>query len=217
MVFYHFIWKATRLFAKLYNNVEIVKEGEPPRKKPLVIIANHTSYYDPVLVGIAIRRPVIFLAKKELYNNTLMRLFLHGMRSKPARRDRKDFDAAKISLKILKDNMTLGLFPEGTRSQDGKFQPNLVKPGFLKIALRTDAFIQVIGISGSFEAFPKGAGLIHPGKIVICFNKPMSAAEAVAMFPGASIKERNSKLCKFYCDEIVRLCKKAACLREKFL
>lgn len=107
-----------------------------PRRGPVILCANHESLFDPIAIGYALRRPVSYMAKKELFKVPLLGSLLRGMCALPVDRGAGDLAAMRASLQALKEGMAFGIFPQGTRS----FKQRLpFKNGVSLIALRSGA------------------------------------------------------------------------------
>ncbi len=119
------------------------------REGPLVVAANHVSNWDPVTVGVSLRRTVHYMGKEELFRNPFLAWLLRNIAVFPVKRGLTPKSAIVESLKILKRGDVLGIFPEGTRSKTGE----LLKPttGAVMLALKTRAPILPIGLSGTKE------------------------------------------------------------------
>jgi len=102
----------------------IGKENIPKTKEPLIVACNHISMLDPVFLLIAMKRPVYFMAKEELFQNRfvgwLLRTFFGVF---PVSRGKGDTTAINTAFSVLDNNGALGIFPEGTRSKDGTLGP----------------------------------------------------------------------------------------------
>lgn len=125
------------------------------KKGPLILAANHVSYLDPIVLGIAIKRQIHFIAKKEVFEVPILGLIVKSLGAIPVDRDRANLASIKKSLNILKNGSILGIFPEGTRSLDGKLLK--LNAGLIKIALMSNVPIIPVGINGTFDIYPPGA------------------------------------------------------------
>lgn len=108
-----------------------------PAKGPYIICANHTSWFDPPLVGCMVpsRNKVRFMAKEELFRTFLFGNIIRRMGAFPVKRNTADKRAIKQALMLLEKGEILGLFPEGTRSRTGELgEPHL---GAALIALKS--------------------------------------------------------------------------------
>ena len=91
-----------------------------PKKQGYIIVCNHYSNFDAPLLDIQLRKRLRFLAKKELFKNKTSAFFLRQYGGVAVDREKGDLSAIKNSLKILKQNKPLVIFPEGTRNKDGE-------------------------------------------------------------------------------------------------
>ena len=142
---------------------------------PVILAANHQSYFDPPLVGICSKRDVYYLARKTLLNVPYLGALLPYINVIPVDRDGNDMSALKKIIRLIKAGNGVVLFPEGTRSLDGKLQSG--KGGIGLIIAKSKAPVQPIRIFGSFEAFPKGAGKFSATPITVVVGKPIYFTE----------------------------------------
>ncbi len=106
-------------------------------KEKCIVIANHNSNWDPILLGHLVRPVNLrYMAKEELFKNGFLKRFFLGMGVIPVGRGKSDLKAMKAALTALKNNQSLGIFPEGHRSETGEMQPFEI--GAAVIALKTD-------------------------------------------------------------------------------
>ncbi|HBU12140.1 MAG TPA: 1-acyl-sn-glycerol-3-phosphate acyltransferase [Clostridiales bacterium] len=129
-----------------------------------VIIANHTSNWDPIILGFIVKHtPVCYMAKKELYSNGVKRLFLRLLQTIPVERGKGDLKAVKTALSALKDGKMLGIFPEGTRKggENGEIGP--FEQGAALLALRADVpVIPVYLHAGGYRLFHRVTAYAAP-------------------------------------------------------
>jgi 1-acyl-sn-glycerol-3-phosphate acyltransferase len=168
----------------LFFQIRVAGRENVPEQGPLVLICNHQSYLDPVLCGIFLKRPLYFLARGTLFANPLFGRLLASVNTIPVKRGKADFDAIRKVIGKLKAGYGLCLFPEGTRTVDGKIAP--FKAGFGLLARRANAAVVPVIIDGAFECWGRGKKMFSParfagaiarrgGKIVICYGKCISA------------------------------------------
>ena len=112
---------------------------------------NHTSNYDPVLVGIACPRQLAFLGKIELFKNPLLGSLLRHLGAIPLRRGAADSGALRAAVNVLNAGKPLLMFPEGTRSKTGELQRG--RRGIGMLAVRSTVNIIPVYLSGSFHLF----------------------------------------------------------------
>jgi len=122
-----------------------------PDSGGIIICANHIHWLDPLLLGVVIKRRISFMAKAELFQNKIFAAVLKSIHAFPVKRGTADISAIKNSLKIVKEGGALGIFPEGTRSKDGKIHE--AEPGVALIAVKAKALVVPVKISGSYKHF----------------------------------------------------------------
>jgi len=125
-----------------------------PKKGPVIVAANHVSNWDPILVGVAINRPVHFMAKAELFNNPLLGVILRGVYAFPVHRGTADRNAIRQALELLKKGETLGIFPEGARRK--VIAQGSIHPGVGMLAIKSRAVVVPVAVIGTEKAFPFG-------------------------------------------------------------
>jgi len=150
-----------------------------PKKGPFVLISNHQSFLDPMLCGGPIKRRVSFLARETLFTHWLFGRMIRSVGTIPVRLGEADISAMRRVIDVLKQGRGVCLFPEGTRSVDGKITP--FKPGFGLLCRRGKAAVVPVVIDGAFECWPRHKKLFSPGKIAVCYGKAISAEQAKKM------------------------------------
>ena len=146
-----------------------------PKKGGVILAANHQSFFDPIVVGCAARGDVTFLARRTLFKNKFFGLLLRHLKTYPIERDRTDLRAIKAAIKRLKNGDIILIFPEGTRSYDGKLQP--VKHGFSMLAVRAEVPIVPVYVRGTFDIWPRTRRFPSLfGRITCRFGTPIDPA-----------------------------------------
>jgi len=153
---------------RAFGQENIIEQG------PAIMAANHQSYLDPPLVGITCRNEVYFLARKTLFEKKLLGPLISRVNALPVDLARGDLAAVRAIINLLKDGHRTVIFPEGTRSRDGKIQP--ARPGIGMIIVKTRVPVVPMRIFGSFEAWPKG-GKITPHRVTVVVGKPIRFAK----------------------------------------
>ena len=189
MMFNKIFYKLTQIFFRIvftiYNRMSVKWEADLPESDRYIVIANHCSNLDPLLVGINFPKQLRYLAKDELFHNFIFGKIISILGAIPVLQE--DSSAAAGALKgflnLLKDGESVILFPEGSRSPDGKLKP--LEGGTALISIKTGVLIIPAYISGSFEAMPSGASWVKPKKIRVIFGK--------AIYPEKDISGKSSK------------------------
>jgi 1-acyl-sn-glycerol-3-phosphate acyltransferase len=155
---------------------EVVGLEHLPRTGGFLLAANHASFIDPPMIGCQIPRQIAYFARKTLWRGGFASWWLDTVGTIPVDRDGgQDISAIKRVLKALREERALILFPEGTRTPDGHFQP--AKPGVGFIACKTQVPVVPVRIVGSFEAFGKGRPLRLGTPVTIVFGPPLAPSD----------------------------------------
>jgi cytidylate kinase len=168
-----------KVFCMVFFRLHPAGRENVPDKGPLVLICNHQSFLDPVFCGIFVRRPLYFLARDSLFCGLFGRL-IASVNTIPVKRGAADLSAMKTIISKLKEGSGVCLFPEGTRTSDGRITP--FKPGFGLLCRRGGAAVVPVVIDGAFEAWPRHKKLFSPGgHIMICYGKCIPAEQVRRM------------------------------------
>ncbi len=137
----------TGLRIKSFGNENVMENGG------VIYAVNHKSWLDPIMIAVTSKRPLTFIAKKELFKNKLLGGFLKKMGAFPVNRGKGDIGAVKTALSILKEEKVLMIFPEGTRVKKGEKVD--AKAGLAMFALHAKVPIIPIKISGNYGFMKK--------------------------------------------------------------
>ena len=146
--FSEFLWRSA--FTVVYGwwfRTKVYGKENVPKEGPVIISPNHKSNNDPPLCGFALPRHVNFMAKEELFRNPISKFVCSWLGAFPVRRGGVDKLAIRHAMNLLKDNLMLGIFPEGTRQKGdrlGRFHD-----GVASMALRTGVPVVPVAIVGS--------------------------------------------------------------------
>lgn len=165
-MWYWFVQFIFSILFRIVYRLKVIGRENIPKMGPVVIACNHVSLLDPPMVGTASSRPVHFMAKSELFVPILGPLY-KSLGAFPVHRGAGDAHAIRTALTILKHKEVLGIFPEGTRSRDGRL--GKAQPGALAIALKGRAAVVPACILGSDLKRRKS---FWP-KITVVFGRPM--------------------------------------------
>jgi len=139
-----------------------------PSSGPALIVSNHQSILDPPVIGGAARRQIYFLAKAELFQIPLFGWLFRALHARPVRREGSDPGALRTAALLLEEGKALLVFPEGTRSLDGRLGRG--KPGVGMLAITSGAPVVPAYVSGTLEALPKGAAWPRRSQVSVSFG-----------------------------------------------
>lgn len=140
---------------------------QAPAKGGVLVLANHQSYLDPIMVGLACDRQLNYLTRQSLFRFGPFGWLLRSLSTIPIDRDGLGLSGLKAVLRRLKQGEAVVVFPEGTRTRDGELGE--MKPGFCALARRARVPILPVAIDGAFTAWPRTHRLPRPGSIVVEF------------------------------------------------
>ena len=124
-------WVAVRLFIPVRYHGQEKLRG---RKGPFVLISNHQHALDPVVLALCVREQCVFLAKKELAANGLLRWMFRQLHCIMVDRHNSDMEAMRACMQVIRDGRVLVIFPEGTRHHEGQMEQ--IENGTSLIVLR---------------------------------------------------------------------------------
>jgi 1-acyl-sn-glycerol-3-phosphate acyltransferase len=156
---------------KIFNRLEVFSAEKVPEKGGVIVAANHSSYLDPPLIGVALKRRATFMAKEGLFKVPLLGRFVRAF-SFPVRRGRPQPSTIKEAVRRLKEGQLIVMFPEGGRRSGGEI--NDVKRGVELLARMSGASVVPALIEGTDRALPVGAWFIRPAKVIVKFGDPIT-------------------------------------------
>jgi 1-acyl-sn-glycerol-3-phosphate acyltransferase len=159
--FYWLTTSSLSVFFKLFYRHKVygLEHVKPGRN---IIAPNHTSFFDPPLIGASCPGEISFLARKTLFDSCLFGWIIRKLNAHPIDVAGQDLASLKLMCQLLAENKTLVIFPEGMRSRDGKL--GAIKSGIGMLALRCQSPITPVYLSGAYEVwsryrrFPKLTG-----------------------------------------------------------
>ena len=161
-----------------------------PRKGPLLLLANHQSMFDPVLVGLTSRRYLSYLARKTLFDQPVLAPLIRSLNAIPIDRNAGK-DGIQAVLDALGQGQAVLMFPEGERTPDGTVLP--LKPGVSLLVKRVRCPIVPVGIAGAFAAWSR---FLPPGPstIAVSVGEPLDPARYAVMKRDAMLEDLHSVL-----------------------
>jgi 1-acyl-sn-glycerol-3-phosphate acyltransferase len=196
-----------RLILRLFFGLRVVGREHEPAAGPVIVVSNHLSDLDPLVVGAALRRRAGFMAKHELFTVPGVRWWIAACGAFPVRRGTADRQALRTALALLERGGVLVMFPEGTRGQDRTLRDP--EPGAALLARRTGAALLPVAVLGTDVVLPRDAHRPRLGRIAVRIGAPLhiAAAPADAGDPGRAGGRRGDldAIGRRYMAEIARL------------
>jgi 1-acyl-sn-glycerol-3-phosphate acyltransferase len=165
-------------WAKVWLRLSVEGRSNVPATGAVLLVANHSSYLDPPLVGITFPRWIAFLAQAGLAKVAPARWWLGQMGVTLIDRDAP----SKTAMRLIEGSLAAGecacVFPEGTRTRDGLVGP--FRSGVEFLVRRTQAIVVPVGLDGPTRAFPRGRLLPRPRKCVVRYGAPWPPERVLA-------------------------------------
>ena len=178
-----------------------------PTTGPVILASNHLSFIDSIVIPLAVpHRRVTFLAKAEYFTGGGVlglprRLFFRTMGAVPVQRgEQTDAEAAlRQAVQVLGGGLALGIYPEGTRSRDGRLYRGRAGAGW--VALTSGAVVVPVGLRGTDRVQPVGARIPRPAPVQVRFGAPLLPSSYAGLRPALARRTLTDDLM----DEIARL------------
>ena len=189
LVFYRFMQWLGRTVGRALGGLDVTgTENLPPG--PFLLLANHQSILDPILIQAVCPRPIHAMAKSTQFSAGMSGWIMRRLKAFPVRRYRIDAQAVRMALRRLEQGEAVGIYVEGERSWDGRLQEP--RRGTVRLALHAGVPIVPCTITGSYEVWPRWDRRMRRGRIRIHFGQPFrlpvvrSRAERDAALDAAS-------------------------------
>jgi len=176
MIWYHIARNFCKVFCQLLFRIRYYGLENIPADKAVLFISNHQSYLDPLFCAAYLKRHFYFLARHTLFTNRSFGWLLSSINVMPVRRGEADLATMRNIIEKLKDGNSVCLFPEATRTDDGRIRE--FKPGFGLLSRRGQAPIIPVLIDGSYECWPRHKKLFSPrAKITVIYGERIALKE----------------------------------------
>jgi 1-acyl-sn-glycerol-3-phosphate acyltransferase len=173
MTFWYLLgYSLSKAIAKTFFNYRVIGAENMIEEGPCIIAANHCSYLDPPLVGVACKRAIHYLARKSLLDIPVLGPILPELNVIPVDQKNADRSALMGAIRVVRNGGAVLIFPEGTRSHDGNLQ--LAQPGIGMIVAKTRAPVVPVKLQGTFLALSRGSVLPRLTSVVLTVGKPLT-------------------------------------------
>ena len=164
-------WCGFRLMYATYFRWKVFNPERVPTTGPVILASNHSSFLDPMLVGAGINREINYLARESLFRFPVLGWVLHKWQAVPVNREGGGAKGLKAILDRLLAGGAIILFPEGTRSADGKLQP--ARSGIGLTVIKSMAPVVPVRVFGTFEAYNRHMRLPRPRRVSVKYGERM--------------------------------------------
>ncbi len=188
-----------RIVPLLFRTLLIGAGNIPPGGA--LLVGNHVSYMDPVLLWCVSPRPVSFMAKRELWDSRLIAWALPRLWGFPVSRGEADRQAIATATGRLGAGMLVGMFPEGTRADDPAGGLREAQGGAAFVALRAGVPVVPVAFAGTENVWPRGRKLPRLARVTIRVGEPLDPS---TVLPEGGRKERVEALTSVIMDAIGR-------------
>lgn len=162
-------WTAYRLFFKLYCRWSVYNAERVPPSGAVILASNHASFLDPPLVGSALKRDINYLARENLFKLPMANWALQRCNAVPVDREGGGAKGLRMILDRLRNGGGIILFPEGTRTRDGKLQP--ARSGIGLTVLKSEAPVVPVRVFGTYEAWGRHVKFPLPKHVAVKFGR----------------------------------------------
>jgi 1-acyl-sn-glycerol-3-phosphate acyltransferase len=177
-----FVWKSLQVIARIGTTLlfDLKTYGleNVPETGGVLLVANHQSYLDPVVVAVRLHRPVSYFAKSELFENPFLGGLIRTLHAFPVRQGEGDIGAVRETIRRLHEGHVLNIYPEGSRTEDGEIAP--LEKGVALVIRKAGVPVVPIAIEGSFAAWPKQRKVFRAHPIRVIYGKPMDLSKLKA-------------------------------------
>ncbi|MSR43371.1 MAG: 1-acyl-sn-glycerol-3-phosphate acyltransferase [Pedosphaera sp.] len=197
---YTIAWRFSQIVFGTIFHGRVFHPERVPVSGPVILASNHASFFDPPLVGSGLPRPINYLARASLFRFPLVGAWLRSLSAVPVDRE----GAGGRGLKAILDRLLAGgviiLFPEGTRTRDGRLQPAMSGIGLTVI--KSIAPVVPVRVFGTFDAYGRHLWIPRPHRVMVKYGTPMNFAALRAEARTCS-KERLKQIYQQVADEIM--------------
>ena len=190
--YYWFCYSLIKLLGRIFFRLRVIHRERMINHGPVILAANHQSFLDPPLAGSVSDRAIYFLARKTLLDPPVLGWLLPKLNVIPVDSEGgRDRTALKALIRILRAGEGTLVFPEGSRTVDGKLQP--AQPGLGLVIAKTLAPVVPMRIFGAYEAWPIHEKWPRPGHVTIVVGEPIHFTQADLEGAGKDLYQRLSQ------------------------
>ena len=168
---WRFLQAICRIISTLAFDLKVYGAHRLPQEGGVLVVSNHQSYLDPVLLAVRTKRPLSYMAKSELFTHKPFTWMIRALGAFPVRQGAGDVRAMKEAIERVQEGHALLIFPEGSRTEDGQLLP--VEPGVALVIRKAKVPVIPCVIDGAYRAWQKDAKSPRAAPIRILYGHPM--------------------------------------------
>ncbi len=150
-----------------------------PKRGSVLVLSNHQIFFDPIFSQAWILRPFHFVARDSLFDIGFVGWLIRSWGTISIKRDHADLAAVRTVIGALKQDRVICLYPEGTRTCDGRIAE--MKPGLGLLSRRSGSPVLPMVIEGAFDCWPRHKKLPSPGKVVVAYGEPIESSRVAEL------------------------------------
>jgi 1-acyl-sn-glycerol-3-phosphate acyltransferase len=160
----------SRITAAVMWDLKVWHSEYVPAEGGALIVSNHQSFLDPVVIALRLYRPISYFARADLFDNPLFGWFIRSLNAFPVRRGEGDIGALREALRRLNEGHLLCFYPEGRRTRDGELSP--IQKGIALVIRKAKVPVIPVVIEGAYQALPRH-GWVQAKPIRVLYGPPL--------------------------------------------
>ena len=160
-----------RLYTRLYHQVRVLSPSRLPPAGPAILVCNHTSGLDPLLIQTACKRLIVWMMAREYYDIRWLKWFFLGIDAIPVDRSGRDLAATRAALRALGAGRIVGIFPEGRIETSRELLP--FQTGVALLAIKTSVPVYTVYLDGTQRRQEMLPAFLLPQEVRLAFGGPV--------------------------------------------
>jgi len=163
---------ANRIFTRTYHRVEVFSPSCLPRTGPAILVCNHVSGLDPMLIQSACARMIVWMMAKEYYDLKSLKWFYEAIDAIPVARSGRDMAATRAALRALHHGRVIGIFPEGRIETERELLP--FQTGMAMMSIKTGVSVYPAYVDGTQRGKEMIPAIASPNRVTLGYGKPLN-------------------------------------------
>ncbi|MCB1232175.1 MAG: 1-acyl-sn-glycerol-3-phosphate acyltransferase [Verrucomicrobiae bacterium] len=175
---YRLGYTLSNLVARLYFRRRVIHPEKLAVPGGCLVVANHTSFLDPPMIGSAFPEAIHYMARKTLFSNKVADWIYRHCNAIPVNQERPELATIKRILQLVDQGEKVLIFPEGERTRDGQLKEKGA-PGIGMLIAKSKKPILPVRLYGAYEAFPRGAKIPKPSRLTVVAGDLLDLSELI--------------------------------------